>query len=63
MIDHERGEIVQRIPVGPNPYGATTAVVRPRSDSTSDVYVALARFGGPVETTYCIGNCACGHEL
>jgi len=66
VIDHAAGEIVDRIDVGPSPYGATAATVRPPTDSTSAAAVALARLGlaaSTAETTYCIGKCACGHEL
>jgi YVTN family beta-propeller protein len=66
VIDHGRGEVVERIAVGPAPYGATSARARPRSTPTSDLSLAMARLGvtaGETETTYCIGNCACGHRL
>jgi DNA-binding beta-propeller fold protein YncE len=66
VIDHERGAVVERIGVGPSPYGATSARVRPQRDPTSAVTLAMARLGVPTdraETTYCIGNCACGHRL
>ena len=66
VIDHAAGKIVERIDVGPSPYGATAATVRPPTDSTSATAVALARLGlaaSTAETTYCIGKCACGHEL
>jgi DNA-binding beta-propeller fold protein YncE len=66
VIDHERGEITERIGVGPAPYGATAARARPEITSTSTMSVAMARLGltaGTTETTYCIGNCACGHRL
>ncbi|WP_411799631.1 hypothetical protein [Halonotius sp. F2-221B] len=66
VIDHAAGEIVDRIDVGPSPYGATAATVRPPTDSTAAAAVALARLGlaaSTAETTYCIGKCACGHEL
>ncbi|WP_338742421.1 hypothetical protein [Haloplanus salilacus] len=65
VIDHERGAVVDRIDVGPRPYGATAAGVRPRSDPASDISLAMARLGltESAETTYCIGNCACGHRL
>jgi DNA-binding beta-propeller fold protein YncE len=65
VIDHERGEITGRIDVGPAPYGATAARVRPRRTPTSSLSVAAARLGmtDETETTYCIGNCACGHRL
>jgi DNA-binding beta-propeller fold protein YncE len=66
VIDHEQGEIVERIGVGPAPYGATSARARPRSTPASNLSVAMARLGmtaETTETTYCIGNCACGHQL
>lgn len=66
VIDHAAGQIVDRIDVGPSPYGATAATVRPPTDSMSAAAVALARLGlaaSTAETTYCIGKCACGHEL
>jgi DNA-binding beta-propeller fold protein YncE len=66
VIDHERTEITARISVGPSPYGATSARVRPRGDGTAAGALAMARLGiadDPPDTTYCIGNCACGHRL
>ena len=66
VIDHERREIVERIGVGPSPYGATSAQVRPGGDPAAAVALAMARLGVSTdrpETTYCIGNCACGHRL
>ena len=66
VIDHERREITERIDVGPSPYGATSAQVRPQGDATATAALAMARLGisaEPAETTYCIGNCACGHRL
>jgi len=65
-IDPETTEIVERISVGANPYGATSAQVRPAADSTSTMRVAIARLGlraEPAQTTYCLGNCACDHQL
>jgi DNA-binding beta-propeller fold protein YncE len=66
VVDHERTEVVARIGVGPRPYGATSASVRPQSDPSAALAVAMARLGiagEQAETTYCIGNCACGHRL
>ncbi|MFT4947468.1 MAG: YVTN family beta-propeller protein [Natronomonas sp.] len=37
VIDHERREVVTRIYVGPSPYGATSAQVRPQSDSSASM--------------------------
>ncbi|WP_042661807.1 YncE family protein [Haloferax sp. ATB1] len=66
VIDHERREVIERISVGPSPYGATSAQVRPQSDPSASMALVLARLGISAEqpeTTYCIGNCACGHRL
>jgi DNA-binding beta-propeller fold protein YncE len=64
VIDHERTDVVERIGVGPSPYGATSARVGPDADPASAVSLALSRLAGDAaETTYCIGNCACGHRL
>ena len=66
VIDHEQRAIAERIDVGSSPYGATAAQVRPATDSASSIEARMARVGlaeEPSETTYCIGNCACGHEL
>jgi DNA-binding beta-propeller fold protein YncE len=66
VIDHERREVIERIGVGPRPYGATAARVRPQRDPSASMALAMARLGlsaEQAETTYCIGNCACGHRL
>jgi YVTN family beta-propeller protein len=64
IVDHERREIVKRIDVGPAPYGATATKVRP-SDTASieTAQDTLKSMTGTFETTYCLGECACGHEL
>ncbi len=63
VVDHATGEVETRIDVGARPYGATAARVRP--DATAGLDGAQAEFVGSrsYDTTYCIGNCACGHEL
>jgi YVTN family beta-propeller protein len=66
VIDHENREVVTRISVGPSPYGATSAQVRPQSDPSAAAALVMARLRilpEQPETTYCIGNCACGHRL
>jgi YVTN family beta-propeller protein len=66
VIDHAAGEVTATIPVGSRPYGATAANVRPTFDATNALRTALATLGVETtdrETTYCIGNCACGHQL
>jgi DNA-binding beta-propeller fold protein YncE len=64
VIDHERGEVATRLDAGPEPYGATAATVRPDLGASSAVAAAFARLGvREFDTTYCLGNCACGHTL
>ncbi|WP_206424951.1 YncE family protein [Halosimplex salinum] len=66
VIDNASRELVERIPVGSAPYGATAARVRPDPDESASILAAMAAVGldvGEADTTYCIGNCACGHEL
>ena len=66
VIDHASREVSTRIEVGDSPYGATAAMVRPESDDTDALVATLARLGvfaATTETTYCIGECACGHQL
>ncbi|WP_436927140.1 YncE family protein [Halosimplex amylolyticum] len=66
VIDHGSREIVERISVGSAPYGATAARVRPETDEAASLLAAMAAVGlnvGEADTTYCIGNCACGHQL
>jgi DNA-binding beta-propeller fold protein YncE len=66
VIDHDRTAVVERVEVGPSPYGATSARVRPDADPASSLSLAMSRLGmgtGEAETTYCLGNCACGHRL
>ncbi|WP_202594302.1 hypothetical protein [Halapricum salinum] len=66
VIDHDQRRIVERIAVESSPYGATAAQVRPETDSASSIEARMARVGledEPSETTYCLGKCACGHEL
>jgi len=64
VIDHASGEITTRIPVGARPYGATAATVRPQNPPTegapTDASIQQLLGAG---TSYCIGECACGHEL
>jgi DNA-binding beta-propeller fold protein YncE len=64
VIDHERREITDRIQVGDAPYGATASTVRPdEADSVEERLTRLSAAADDTGTTYCIGNCACGHEL
>ena len=66
VIDHESGETTTRLDVGASPYGATAATVRPGDPDTSSVGAVVAQLGrqtGEIDTTYCVGECACGHEL
>lgn len=59
VIDAVEREIVDRLNVGPEPYGATAARVRGTNGDTAASFERLAEY----ETTYCMGQCACGHEL
>ncbi|WP_251328459.1 hypothetical protein [Haloplanus pelagicus] len=68
VLDHAAGEIVETISVGSKPYGATAGRVRPQTDTAADMLGTMATLGIDIAakgtgTTYCIGNCACGHEL
>jgi DNA-binding beta-propeller fold protein YncE len=66
VIDHGDGAVTTRLDAGASPYGATAATVRPGDPDTSTVGAAIAHLGrqaGEIDTTYCVGECACGHEL
>jgi YVTN family beta-propeller protein len=66
VIDHASREVSTTIAVGDSPYGATAAMVRPETDDTDALVSTLAQLGmfaATTETTYCIGECACGHRL
>ena len=65
VIDHGRREIAARLDVGTAPYGATAATVQPAVDDSPSIAAAMAAAGLDLSesgTTYCIGNCACGHD-
>ena len=66
VVDHATRSIVETISVGSEPYGATAGTVRPEGDTSSDLLATLATVGVEIPgggTTYCIGECACGHRL
>jgi len=65
VIDAERREITTRLDTGPDPYGATSAQLRPaEGEGAGDSLSAqLSALTGSYETTYCVSECACGHEL
>jgi len=66
VVDADSREVTETIDVGPDPYGATAARVRPVPGSTSTAESLANRIDGltgEYETTYCIGQCACGHRL
>lgn len=66
VIDADSRQIERRIDVGSDPYGATAARVRPADPSSigaEGLRGQLDELTGEYETTYCIGECACGHEL
>jgi YVTN family beta-propeller protein len=60
VIDAENREVVDRLDVGTKPYGATAATLRSEAGESAERIEQLA---GEYETSYCIGRCACGHEL
>jgi len=62
VIDNENRTIVDTIPVGPQPYGVTAAKVRIETGGESPSE-RIEHLTDEYETTYCIGDCACGHEL
>ena len=62
VIDHAAGEIVETIGVGSEPYGATAARIRPQGDTSSDRLARLSALASDTGTSYCIGECACGHD-
>jgi YVTN family beta-propeller protein len=66
VIEHASRSIAETIPVGSRPYGATAGTVRPETDTANDLLATLAAVGVAIPgsgTTYCIGECACGHRL
>jgi YVTN family beta-propeller protein len=66
VIDHASGEVTATISVGGKPYGATAATVRPDVETVANFLGTVATLGVELSeagTTYCIGNCACGHRL
>lgn len=66
VIDHASGEITATIPVGAQPYGATAATVRPNENLVASLLGVMATIGVEFSgsgTSYCIGECACGHQL
>ncbi len=62
VIDAETRAVTTTIAVGSDPYGTTAAAVRPAS-IPDDLERQLASLTGEYETTYCVGECACGHQL
>jgi DNA-binding beta-propeller fold protein YncE len=64
VIDHADGEITATLEVGARPYGATATRVRPEPRPPGTAAAAASKLGLDDDgTTYCIGECACGHEL
>ncbi|MFB6146191.1 MAG: hypothetical protein ABEJ08_00705 [Halobacteriaceae archaeon] len=65
VIEAGASEVSTTVGVGAKPYGATAGRVRPQVDGMEQVRGALASLGlqvGNAETTYCVGECACGFE-
>ena len=64
VIDHAAGEVTETLEVGARPYGATATRVVPDPQTPGTATAAASRLGFDEDgTTYCIGECACGHEL
>jgi YVTN family beta-propeller protein len=66
VVDHATRSVTATIPVGARPYGATAGTVRPGErvlESGPSSRESLQRRLSDEGTTYCIGNCACGHQL
>ncbi|MEF8853704.1 MAG: hypothetical protein V5A28_15015 [Haloarculaceae archaeon] len=64
VIDHAAGQVTATLAVGSRPYGATATRVVPDPESPGTATAAASRLGlDDAGTTYCIGECACGHEL
>ncbi len=63
VIDHATGQVTATLEVGARPYGATATRVVPEPQSTGTATAAASQLGLDDGTTYCIGECACGHEL
>jgi len=64
VVDHAAGEVTATLAVGSEPYGATAATVRPEGDVSIGHLARLKALGADAGsgTTYCLGECACGHE-
>jgi len=63
-VDPGSDAVVDRIAVGASPYGATAARVRPAADASAELLADVAATGVELSasgTTYCVGECACGH--
>jgi DNA-binding beta-propeller fold protein YncE len=64
VIEDATGEVTATLDVGERPYGATALGVLPDPEPTGTAEAAASRLGLDDEgTAYCIGECACGHEL
>jgi DNA-binding beta-propeller fold protein YncE len=64
VIDDAAGEVTATLAVGARPYGATATRIRPDPRSPGTATTAASKLGLDDDgTTYCIGECACGHEL
>jgi YVTN family beta-propeller protein len=65
VVDHDSGEVTATLSVGSKPYGATAGRVRPEETSTNEFLATAASLGIELTeggTSYCIGECACGHQ-
>jgi len=63
VIDDATGEVTATLDVGERPYGATACRIVPDPVPPGTAAAAASKLGLDGDTTYCIGDCACGHEL
>jgi DNA-binding beta-propeller fold protein YncE len=65
VVDAAEREIATRLETGPEPYGATAAAVRPAEGAGEgdSATAQLSAVTGEYDTTYCLVECACGHQL
>ena len=63
VIDHEASEVTATLDVGDSPYGATATRVVPDPEPAGTAAAAASKLGLDGDTAYCLGDCACGHEL
>ena len=63
VIDDASREVTATLDVGGRPYGATACRILPDPEPPGTAAAAASKLGLDGDTSYCIGDCACGHEL